>query len=74
MLMRIQVLEDGRVPAKKARSWKIEGQKKRITREEHQRLLYTFEMEGFMAQMDIGYQRKKVTSLESTRLCTKKIS
>ena len=28
MLRRIQVLEDGRVPAKEARSWRIEGQKK----------------------------------------------
>ena len=32
MLKRIQVLEDGRVPAKEARSWRIEGQKRRITR------------------------------------------
>ena len=27
MLKRIQVLGDGRVPAKEARNWKIEGQK-----------------------------------------------
>ena len=27
MLKRIQVLEDGRVPAKEARNWRIEGQK-----------------------------------------------
>ena len=50
MLKRIQVLEDGRVPAKEARNWKIEGQKRRITRKEYQRLLNKFEMEGFMAQ------------------------
>ena len=31
MLKRIQVFEDGRVPAKEARSWRIEGQKRRIT-------------------------------------------
>ena len=37
MLKRIQVLEDGRVPAKKARDWKIERQKKRITWKEHTR-------------------------------------
>ena len=34
MSKRIQVLEDGRVPAKEARDWKIEGQKSRITRKE----------------------------------------
>ena len=50
MLKRIQVLEDGRVPAKEARNWRIEGQKIRITRKEYQRLLNKFEMVGFMAQ------------------------
>ena len=38
-LKRIQVLDDGRVPAKEARSWRIEGQERRITRKEHHRLL-----------------------------------
>ena len=38
MLKRIQVLEDGRVPEKEARNWKIEGRKRRITREEYRRL------------------------------------
>ena len=32
MLKRIQVLQDGRVPAKEARNWRIEGQKRRISR------------------------------------------
>ena len=50
MLKIIQVLEDGRVPAKEARNWRIEGQKRRITRKEYQRLLNKLEMEGFMAQ------------------------
>ena len=50
MLKIIQVLEDGRVPAKEARSWRIERQKRRITRKEYQRLLNKFEMEGFMAR------------------------
>ena len=49
MLKRIQVLEDGRVPAKEARNWRTEGQKRRITRKESQRLLNKFEVEGFMA-------------------------
>ena len=29
MFKRIQVLEDGRVPAKEARNWKIDGEKKK---------------------------------------------
>ena len=44
MSKRIQILEDGRVPAKEAKNWKI-GQKRRLTRKEYQR-----PMEGFMAQ------------------------
>ena len=50
ILTRIQVLEDGRMLAKEARNWKIEGQKKRITREEYRRLWNEFETGGFMAQ------------------------
>ena len=50
MLKRIQVLEDGGVPAKEATNWRIEGQKRRVTRKEYQRLLNKFEMEGLMAQ------------------------
>ena len=47
MLKRIQVLQDGDMPAKEARSWRIEGQNRRITRNEYQRLLNKIEMEGF---------------------------
>ena len=36
-----------RVPAKEARSWRIEGQKRGITRTEYQGLLNKFEIEGF---------------------------
>ena len=39
MLKRIQVVEDGGVLAKEARSCRIEGQKRRNTRKECQRLL-----------------------------------
>ena len=48
MLKRIQILKDGRVPAKQANDWKIEGQKMRVTKE-YRRLLNAFEMGGFMA-------------------------
>ena len=44
MLKRIQVVEDGRVPAKEASHWKIEGQKRTITRKEYQLFLNKFEM------------------------------
>ena len=50
MMKRIQTLEDVRVPAKEATNGRIEGQKRRITRKEYQRLVNKFEMEGFMAQ------------------------
>ena len=35
---------------KEAKNWRIEGQKRRITRKDYQRLVNKFEMEGFMAQ------------------------
>ena len=47
---RIQTLEEGRLPANGTKNWRIEGEKKRITRKEYQRLLNNFEMEGLMAQ------------------------
>ena len=49
-MKRIQILEEGRVPAKEAKNWRIEGEKKRIARKEFERLLNNFEMEGLMAQ------------------------
>ena len=59
MLKRIQVLEDGRVPARMRGNWKIEGQSRRITRKECQKLLIKFEMEGSMAQEDCGMSLEK---------------
>ena len=49
MLKRIEVLEEGRIPAKEARNWKIEGQNKTITRK-YRRLWTEFETGGCMAQ------------------------
>ena len=46
MLKRIQVLEDGRVSAMEASNWKIEGQKRRITRRERKKLLNEFDIHG----------------------------
>ena len=42
LLMRIEVFKDGRVPAKEASSWRIEGQKRRISTKEYQRHLKKF--------------------------------
>ena len=50
MLKRIQILENGRVPAKEARNLKIQGHKRRITRKEFKRWWNEFEMQGFMTQ------------------------
>ena len=49
MLIIIQTLEAGRVPAKEAKNWRIEEEKKIITRKEYLRLANKFEMEGSMA-------------------------
>ena len=38
MLKRIQTPEDGRVLAKEAENWRIDGEQKRITRKEFKRL------------------------------------
>ena len=50
MVKRIQTLEEGRVPAKETKNWRVEGEKRRITRREHRRLLINFEIEGLLAQ------------------------
>ena len=59
MVKRIQLLEEGRAPAKEAKNWRIEGQKKRITRKEYRRLLNNFEMEGLMAQKGLWEMAKE---------------
>ena len=51
---RIQILEDGRVPAKEAKNWIIEGEKKGITRKEYKRLLNNFER-----HMELGKRKMK---------------
>ena len=64
MLKRIQVLENGRVPAKKTRDWKIEGSKKRITMKENKENLDEFEMGGFMTQKDLWkeFRERKIAA------------
>ena len=64
----IQILEEGRVPAKETKNWRIEGEKKRITRKEYQRLLNNFEMEGLMAQKGLWNLAKEKTLKERGEL------
>ena len=62
MSKRIQVLEDGRLPVKEGRSWRIGGQKGRITGKKYRIFLNEFEMRGFMAQKEglWSLEREKV--------------
>ena len=64
MMKRIQILEEGRVPAKEAKNWRTEGAKKRITRKEYKRLVNNFEMEGLMAQKGLWNLAKETTMKE----------
>ena len=64
MMRRIQILEDGIVPAKETKNWRIEGEKKRITRKAYQKLLNNFEMEGPMAQKGLWNLAKEKTMKE----------
>ena len=60
MRKRVRILEDGRVPAKEAKDWKMEGQKRTITRKGYKRLINEFELEGLMAQKGLwNFAREK---------------
>ena len=60
MMKRIQTQEDGKVPAK-VTIWRIEGQRKRTTRKEYQRLVNKFEMEGFKAEKGLwNFAKEKI--------------
>ena len=54
-LQRIQVLVDSRILSREEKNWKIEEQKRKITRKEYRRLWNEFEMRGFMAQKGQWY-------------------
>ena len=76
MLKRIQILEGGRVPAKEAKNWRIEGEKRRIAGKEYRRLLNELESEGSMAQKGPwNLAREKIVMWSgSTMRCMKRIS
>ena len=69
LVKRIQILEEGRVPAKEATNWRIEGEKKRITRMECKRLLNNFEDERLNGtKKACGTWQKKKTMKERGEL------
>ena len=57
LLKIIQTLEEGRVPAKEVKNWRIEGGKTRITRKDYQRLLNNFEGLRNLAKKKIKKER-----------------
>ena len=60
MMNRIQSLEEGRVPVTEAKNWRIDGEKKIISRKEYRRGFNNFEMEGSRQKKACGsWQRKK---------------
>ena len=52
-------MEDGKVPAKESRNWKIEGLKRMITRTENQRLLTKFENGRFRGAKEVVEARQR---------------
>ena len=66
MVKRIQILEEGRVSAKKAKNWRFEGEKTRITRMEYQRLFNNFDMEGLMTQKKGLWNLAKEKNMKET--------
>ena len=73
MLERIQMLEDGRVPAKEAKDWEIEGKKRRITRKEYIILIKDFELEGFVAQKELWTLRERTDCRRKVPCLRKKV-
>ena len=49
-MKRIQIPEEGRVPAKEVKNWRIEGEKKISSRKELKMLSNNFEIERLTAQ------------------------
>ena len=68
MMKRMLTLEEGRVPAKEAKNWRIEGEKNRFTRKEYKRLLNNFEMEGLMSQKGLWNLAKEKIMKERGKL------
>ena len=54
MSKRKLTIEEGRVPAKDARGWQIEGQKRRVIGKEYRRLREEFDVGSFMSQKTNG--------------------
>ena len=68
IMKRNQTLEEGRVPVKEAKNWRVEGEKNRITRKEYKKLLNNFEMEGLMSQKGLWNLAKERIMKERGKL------
>ena len=64
MLRIILLLEEGKVPAKAAKDWLMEGKKVQITREEYKRLKREFEEDGQMAKKELWNRAKRRKMME----------
>ena len=64
MLRRILLLEEGKVPAKAAKDWLVEGNKVQITREGHKRMRREFEEDGQMAKKGLWNMAKRRNMME----------
>ena len=78
MLQRIQIVEDGRVPAKEAKNWRIEVKKRRITGKKYRRMSSEFELVGLMAQKVLwNLAREKIAGqrrfAQRRRLCDEEV-
>ena len=60
MSKQVLILEEERVPAKNVRGWKIDGDKRRVTRNECTRLREELEVVGFMARKGLWNIAKKI--------------
>ena len=60
MMKRIQILEEGGVPAKEAKNWRIEGEKKRMTRKAKQEAVKQFRngrIDGAKRLVELGNRK-----------------
>ena len=64
MLRIILLLEEGKVPAKAAKDWLVEGKKVQITSEEHKRLKREFEEDGQMEKKGLWNMAKRRKMME----------
>ena len=72
-------VQEGEVPDRDAKGWKVDGEKRRVTRNEGTKPREEFEVGGFMAQKGLCkpkrecYPKRRETQSENTRPCTRTV-